>query len=877
MIFFFKSSPLRSNRIESHLLRLAALFLFVYSLALTLSPAVRLRSWDVAYRWQHWLGFLAWYCAFLLFYNYLTRALPEHDPYILPITALLSGWGLLTVWRLNESYGMRQTLWLILSLLVCRIILQRQDILSLLKRYKYIWLVSGLILTSLTFIFGTYPGGEGPHLWLGWQGIYLQPSEPLKLLLIIYLAAYLAGQIPTSFNLLRSIIPSLLLVGISLVILVAQRDLGTASIFILIYFIILYLATGKRRVLLISFAVMLLAAVMGYQLFSVIRYRIDSWINPWLDPSGKSYQIIQSLLAVSAGGMIGRGIGLGSPSLVPVAQSDYIFAAIAEETGLIGVIVLVILFALLAGRGILLALRAPTHYKRYLSVGITTYFIVQTLLIISGNLRILPLTGVTLPLVSYGGSSLLTSFISILLLLLLSTDVEEEPSPLATPTPFLITAGVMFAALLIIALVSGYWSILRADELLARTDNPRRGIDDLYVKRGALLDRSDQSIAYTSGAPGSYTRNMLFPSLGPVIGYTDTTYGQAGLEASLDGYLRGLQANSALDIWYNHIVYGQPPPGSDIRLSLDVNLQNQADELLGDNKGAIVLMNAQNGEILVMASHPYFDPNVLGQNWENWINDPDYPLVNRATQINYPVGTALGPILYANALNNATLPDLPQEMAIKYRSGDKTYTWLCAFTIDQQSWREEISKGCPDAVQTLYQSGSLADLQELIGKIGLDQSPRLPLLVAPASNRITKLPTLTDENQVITASPLQMALIASVLSSQGNLPSPAIALSINTRDQGRVIFTPPLSQQVFLPQIAQRTTRALAVANLPLWQTTANAYQGNDRFTWYLGGTLPSWSGTPLAVVVVLEEDDAPLAQQIGLTLLKDIIQPAEK
>ncbi|MCE1255665.1 MAG: FtsW/RodA/SpoVE family cell cycle protein, partial [Anaerolineae bacterium] len=785
--------------------------------------------------------------------------------------------GLLTIWRLDEGYGQRQTLWLVFSLAVCHLLLHHHDILSVLRRYKYVWLVSGLILTSLTFFMGTYPGGDGPHLWLGWHGFYLQPSEPLKLLLIVYLAAYLAGQIPTSFNLLRSIVPSFLLVLISLGILVAQRDLGTASIFILIYFIILYLATAKRRVLLISFVVMLLAAVLGYQLFSVIRFRIDSWINPWVDPSGKSYQIIQSLLAVAAGGMLGRGIGLGNPSLVPVAQSDYIFAAIAEETGLIGVIVLVVLFALLAGRGILLALRAPTHYKRYLSVGITTYFIVQTLLIVCGNLRILPLTGVTLPLVSYGGSSLLTSMISILLLILISTDVEEEPSPLSSPIPFLLTSAGMLAGLFIVGLVSGYWAVFRADQLLARTDNPRRAIDDLYVKRGSLLDRDDHAIAYTSGIPGSYTRNMLIPALGPVVGYTDATYGQAGLEASLDGYLRGLQANSGLDIWYNHLVYGQPPPGSDIRLSLDIDLQNQADQLLGDHNGAIVLMNAQNGEILAMASHPYFDPNGLNDNWENWIIDPNYPLVNRAAQIDYPTGTALGPILYANAINNATLPEAPEDISIKYQIGNKSHSWLCAFSIDQTTWREQLSKGCPAAVETLLNSTSLADMQNLIVKTGLDQAPRLPLLVAPTANQITKPLSLTDQNQVLSASPLQMALVASILSSQGNLPSPSITLSINTRDQGRVIFTPPVSQQVFLPQIAQRVTRALAVSNLPLWQTTANAYQGNDSFTWYLGGTLPSWSGTPLAIVVVLEEDNAPLAQQIGLTMLKDIIQPAEK
>ena len=644
MILFFSPSNTPSSRLESRLLQLAALVLFFFSAELTLAPAIRLRTWDVAYRWQHWLGWIVWYAAMLALFLLLKRRLPDHDPYLLPVTALLSGWGLLTIWRLNEGFGLRQTLWTALSVGLCLVLLQRRQLLPLLRRYKYIWLVSALLLTGLTFYFGTYPGGEGPRLWLGLgNNIYLQPSEPLKLLLIAYLAAYLADQLPTSSSLLRTFLPTTLLVGAALGMLLAQRDLGTASILIFIYFTILYFSTGRRRVLIFSFLATLLAVLLGYHYVTVIHIRIDSWINPWLDPSGKSYQIIQSLLAVAAGGLFGRGAGLGSPTLVPVAQSDYIFAAISEETGLVGVVGLILLFAMLAGRGMLISLRASTSYKRYLSAGITAYFIIQTMLIIGGNIRLFPITGVTLPLVSYGGSSLLTSIVSIFLLLNISSDAEEEPTALPSPTPYMVMGSAMLAGLLCIALLSGYWSIIASSSLLDRTDNPRRGIDDLYVLRGALLDRSQRPIVQTLGKPGDYTRRVLYPDLGPVVGYTNLTYGQAGLEASLDGYLRGVQGNSGIDIWYNHILFGQPPPGPDILLSIDLDLQRTADQLLENQSGAVVLIKARSGEILAMASHPAFDPNQLDQNWEKWVIDPKYPLVNRATQINYPANTILGP------------------------------------------------------------------------------------------------------------------------------------------------------------------------------------------------------------------------------------------
>jgi cell division protein FtsW (lipid II flippase) len=875
---FFKPSGTRSSQIESRLLQLAALILFFFSAQLSLAPAIRLRTWDVTYRWQHWLGWIVWYATVLALFILLKRRLPDHDPYLLPIAALLSGWGLLTIWRLDEGYGIRQTIWIALSGGLCLLALQRSQLLLLLRRYKYIWLISGLILTGLTFFFGTYPGGEGPRLWLGFGNMYLQPSEPLKLLLIAYLAAYLADQLPAGNSLLRTIIPTTLLVGAALGMLLAQRDLGTASIFIFVYFSILYFSTGNRWVLVFTFVATLLAVILGYMLVSVIHTRIDSWINPWLDPSGKSYQIIQSLLAVAAGGVFGRGIGLGSPTLVPVAQSDYIFAAISEESGLVGVVALIMLYALLAGRGMLISLRASTSYKRYLSAGITAYFIIQSLVIIGGNIRLFPLTGITLPLVSYGGSSLLTSVISILLLLHISSNGEDEPAALVSSSPYLLMGGAMLAGLLCLALVSGYWSIIRSNNLLDRTDNPRRSIDDLYVQRGALLDRNQRPIVQTSGKPGDYTRRVLYPDLGPVVGYTNPTYGQAGLETSLDGYLRGLQGNSGLDIWFNHILYGQPPPGPDILLSIDLDLQQTADRLLGNQRGAIVLMNARSGEILAMASHPTFDPNQLDQNWEKWVKDPAYPLVNRAAQISYPVNTILGPFYYAGALENKVLFYPPVQMESTYTIQNKEYTWACAAPVEgPSSWPDAIINGCPRAVESLFNTFTLSYLAGFYAKTGLQQSPSLPLQVAPTDNNLLDILNMSDPNRnLISASPLQMAMLASTISSQGNLPSPLLTLSVNKGDQ-RIMFTAPRSTSVFPPDVAQQVATDLVLDGQPVWQSTSRVYQGGKAYAWFVGGTLPSWQGAPLAVAVVLESDSPAEARQMGVSLLETIIQPPSK
>ena len=876
MIPFYKPNVSRSSRLESTLLKLAVVFLFILALEITIAPAVRLRSWDVSFRWQHWIGWLIWYVSFAIFYWVLNHKIPEHDPYILPIAAVLSGWGLLTVWRLNESYGLRQSVWLATGLLACLIILQKKDVLAFLQRYKYFWLICGLSLTALTFIVGTYPSGEGPHLWLSWAGLFIQPSEPLKLLLIIYLAAYLADQqFSTTQNLLRSVLPTVILISIAFVMLVAQRDLGTASIFILIYFTVLYFSTGKRRVLLLGAFLAGGAALIGYQLFEIIRSRMDSWINPWLDPSGKSYQIVQSIIAVAAGGLFGRGVGLGSPGLIPVAQSDYIFSAIIEETGLVGALALISLYCLFAGRGLQIALRSTTLYKRYLSAGITAYFIIQTCIIAGGNLRIFPLTGVTLPLVSYGGSSLLTSLLACLLLLLISSDSDEEPYPLTSPRPFLFIGSAMLGMLLIVSLSIGYWAIIQADTLVNRTDNARRSIDDYYVQRGTIKDRNHIALVTTTGEPGEYQRQVVYPLLGPVIGYTNLTYGQAGLEASLDGYLRGISANSGLDVWINHILYGQPPAGSDIVLNIDLNLQKTADTLLGNHHGAVVLMNAESGGVLVMASHPSFDPNQLEQNWEKWIDDPDYPLVNRATQINYPVNSVLGPALYTEAMEQKKLPELPSSLVEKIAVDGGSLKWECTSNKPITLWPEAISNGCPGAVDALYRSMDISSIKYLLSKIGLDQAPSIPVPVAPAENDLLGVKDGADiQNMSIKATPLQMAAFASTISAKGQLPSPRLTLSLELKDGKKVAFTSALPTSAFSSETAQRTAYTLSINNFPIWKTSARVYQNGGFFAWFIGGTTSNWQGSPLAVAVLLEEDNPALAEEIGISLLETIVKP---
>jgi cell division protein FtsI/penicillin-binding protein 2 len=266
-----------------------------------------------------------------------------------------------------------------------------------------------------------------------------------------------------------------------------------------------------------------------------------------------------------------------------------------------------------------------------------------------------------LPFVSYGGSSLATSFISLLLLLLISSQAEEEPAALHhTHQPYVVVGTLLLGGLMAIGTLQVWWGYVRSGDLLARTDNPRRSIADQYVRRGSLLDRRNEPIVNTQGQPGSYERMTQYPALSAVTGYTHPFYGQAGLESTLDSYLRGMQGNPTSLIWSHHLLYGQPPPGLDVRLSSDLNVQRKADEVFQQEKGALVLLNAQTGEILAMVSNPSYNANTLDADWQTLMSNPDSPLINRATQGQYPLGTAFGPFLLATTLAKNQLPPLPE-------------------------------------------------------------------------------------------------------------------------------------------------------------------------------------------------------------------------
>jgi len=429
---FLRLPPQDDIRRERLLLSVAAAFIFLNAITLSITRRQQLFGPEL---WAPlvWLGATAG-ASWLL-----QRRRPGHDHYLLPIFALLTGWGILLQSRLAPNFLWRQVIWVVLGTAVVTLITALPPNLRLLRRYRYTWLTLGLLLLAATLIFGVNPEGYvNAEYWLRlpipFSSIFFQPSELLKLLLVIFLASYfddretwMTWEQPRGrLNQLVFIAPLLLMWGFCMIFLIWQEDLGAATLFFILFLGLIYLATGNGYYVGGGLGLLLLAGVIAYRAFPLIALRIDTWLHPWPEATDRAFQIVQSLYALGAGGLLGTGFNQGFPTYIPVVHSDFVFAAIGEEWGLMGTVSVVLAFALLAYRGMRLALLARRPFHRYLAAGITLLFSAQSFLIMAGVTKLLPLTGVTLPFVSYGGSSLLVSSVMIGLLLYLSTTQQNE-------------------------------------------------------------------------------------------------------------------------------------------------------------------------------------------------------------------------------------------------------------------------------------------------------------------------------------------------------------------------------------------------------------------------------------------------------------------
>ena len=357
------------------------------------------------------------------------------DQYIIPIVSLIISTGVIFLFRLNPGYGYRQLSWVVIGLAVLWITTTLLRRYREIAEYKYLVALAGIIALLLPIFFGIELGGAKSWLDLGF--FHFQPSEFVKLLLVFFLASYLmenrmirqtGEQRVYNISGVGQWGPLLGMWLTALLVLVFQKDLGTALIYFGTFLAMVYMATSRLLYILLGALMFFAGAAVAYMQVEHVHTRVAIWLDPWLTPQTSGYQIIQSLFAIDNGGIWGAGLGAGFPGFIPAVHTDFLFAAICEEAGLLGGVGIMVLYMLLIYRGFKIALAARDEYSSLLAAGFTAILGLQVLIIVAGVTKLLPMTGITLPFISYGGSSMVANFILIGMLLNISGELMYDES-----------------------------------------------------------------------------------------------------------------------------------------------------------------------------------------------------------------------------------------------------------------------------------------------------------------------------------------------------------------------------------------------------------------------------------------------------------------
>ena len=622
------------------------------------------------------------FVAFIIAHLATRKFAPKADPAILPIVFALSGIGICFVERLAPNLAMNQVMWLFLGVAFMVLVMAFVRNLDKVANYKYTLMIVGFLLLLSPLVPGLGQEIYGSRIWLGIGKFSFQPGEIAKIAIVLFLAGYLAQNREMlsvftwrvgPFNLpdIRTLLPLLLMWLVALVIVVFEKDLGSALVFFFLFLVMLYVATGKKFYLVVGLGLIAIGGVGAYLAFGHVQVRVNNWLDPFADAQNTGYQLVQGIYSIADGDLFGVGVGRGLAEQIPVVESDYIFAAIAEEIGLLGAAGVLLLFLCLAIRGFVTAARAKSDVSSFVAVGLTTMIVLQAFIIVGGVTRLIPLTGLTLPFISQGGSSLLASFIAVGFLMRCGDEGTGVGSEVASATSSLhansvlgrvslgkrlthamIILSTLFALLvanltLIMVVQANYSQNMPGNNhTLAKESRTERGTISTYD--GVILAQSVQQ------EDGTYERVYPAGNLAThVVGYASTQFGTSGIEAAENDTLKGQQNYASWTDVLNSLA-GIGGVGNDVTLTLNSKIQQAAQDALSGYAGACVVMDPETGAVLGMASSPTYDAADFAAEIEKANANPDgeSTLLNRAIQTLYAPGSTFKIVTLATALED---------------------------------------------------------------------------------------------------------------------------------------------------------------------------------------------------------------------------------
>lgn len=863
----------------------------------------------------------------------LRRFAPNADPAILPIAFLLCGIGICFVLRLAPESAGGQIVWLFagIALMVATIILVPS--VERLGRYKYTCLLFGLILLLLPIMPVIGREYNGSRIWLSIFDHSFQPGEIAKILIVLFLAAYLAdnrellsvmrrSRSGLKYPDFRALIPLLAMWIVAMLIVILERDLGSALLFFGIFLVMVYVCTGRLSYVIIGILLVAIGGVGLYMLFPHVQTRIAIWLNPFADPGGSGYQLVQSLYSLADGGLFGCGIGRGMPTFIPEVESDFIFSAIAEEMGLLGASGVIFLFMLFAVRGFLTAARAKSDMAAFTAVGLTTSICLQAFIIIGGVTGFIPLTGLTLPFMSQGGSSLLSSFIIVGLLLcagnegtglqteMTSTTTIKTPGETGvlgrTALGKRLTRLITVFALLFAALIANltFIQVVQADELQNRSDNNHTLQRIAEQQRGAIVTSDNVVLAESiPQSDGTYERVYPQGSLAAhVVGYTSQRFGSTGVENTMGSTLVGEEHFETIGDAIRAYA-GERPQGNDVVLTINSKIQRAAEGVLHGQKGACVVLDTATGAVLAEASAPTYD----NSNVESILtgSSSEGTLVNRATQTLYAPGSTfkivtLGAALDTNTVTPDTVYSAPSSIDIgnapitNYKNhayGRVTVAEATALSANTAFAQIADELGAKNLVAYAEKFGFNND------KVALDFSLATSLM--PDPNEMTRWETAwAGDGQPVgehespagpQATVMEMAVCMAAISNNGVALHPYVISKVVSASGSTTFETKPqimgqtisektakTEQEILAGVVEHGTGTQARVDGANVIGKTGTAETGKEKSDAWFVGTAQA-GGRSVTVAIVIEEGDsggdvaAPKAATLFLAALREL------
>lgn len=638
------------------------------------------------------------FVAFVIAHIATRRFAPGADPALLPIAFALSGIGIAFVTRLAPDLAVNQVMWLFLGVAFMVLVLAFVRNLDKVANYKYTLMIAGFLLLLSPLVPGLGQEIYGSRIWLSLGGFSFQPGEIAKIIIVLFLAGYLAQnrEMLSVFTVrvgpfrlpdIRTLLPLILMWGVALLIVVFEKDLGSALVLFFMFLVMLYVATGKKFYLAIGLGLIAVGGVGAFLAFDHVQVRVNTWLDPFADAQNTGYQLTQAIYSIADGDLFGVGLGNGLAEQIPVVESDFIFADIAEEIGLLGAAGVLLLFLCFAIRGFVTAARAKSDVSSFVAVGLTSVIVLQAFIIVGGVTRLIPLTGITLPFISQGGSSLLASFIIVGLLLRCGDEGTGVGREMTSATSSLhansvlgrvslgkrLSHSMLFCSALFALLVANLTMIMvvQADYYQSMPGNNHSLAKEARTERGTI-STYDGVVLAQSVPTEDGTFERVYPAgdlASQVVGYSSARFGTSGIEQAYNDTLKGKENFASWTDVLNSFA-GIGGAGNDVALTLNSKIQQAAQDALAGRTGACVVMDPDTGAILAMASSPTYDAADFETVIEQANADSsDTRLINRAIHALYSPGSTFKIVSLATALEDGvadenTVYDAPGSMEI---------------------------------------------------------------------------------------------------------------------------------------------------------------------------------------------------------------------